>query len=114
MVGARHGGGHAGRDPLSTAPRGSGVAIRRRAPASPGEWPEGVPPLLRRIYAARGALSIDDARPRLAHLLPPEGLLGLEDATALLADAIAHDRHIVVVGDFDCERRTQINPLFHS
>ncbi len=79
------------------------MAIRRREAASPGEWPEQVPPLLRRIYAARGALCIDDARPRLVNLLPPDGLLGLEDATALLADAITDGRHIVVVGDFDCD-----------
>ena len=91
---------------MSTPPRGRGVAIRRREAASPGEWPEQVPPLLRRIYAARGALCIDDARPRLVNLLPPDGLLGLEDATALLADAIANDRHIVVVGDFDCDGAT--------
>ena len=91
---------------MSTPSSGTGVAIRRRETASPGEWPEQVPPLLRRIYAARGALCIDDARPRLAHLLPPDGLLGLEDASALLADAIANDRHIVVVGDFDCDGAT--------
>ena len=91
---------------MSTPPRGSGVAIRRREMTSPGEWTEQVPPLLRRIYAARGALCIDDARPRLANLLPPDGLLGLEDATALLADAIANNRHIVVVGDFDCDGAT--------
>ena len=82
------------------------MAIRRREAASPGEWPEQVPPLLRRIYAARGALCIDDARPRLVNLLPPDGLLGLEDATALLADAITKGRHIVVVGDFDCDGAT--------
>lgn len=65
-----------------------------------------MPPLLRRIYAARGALCIDDARPRLARLLPPDGLSGMDAATALLAEAIAHDRHIVVVGDFDCDGAT--------
>jgi hypothetical protein len=35
-------------------------SIRRRAPvtdAGAGAWPEHVPPLLRRLYAARGALS---------------------------------------------------------
>ncbi|HVI26625.1 MAG TPA: single-stranded-DNA-specific exonuclease RecJ [Xanthomonadaceae bacterium] len=82
-------------------------SIRRRAPvADAGAWPDHVPPLLRRLYAARGALSLDQARPRLAQLHPPDALGGLDAATALLADAIAHDRHIVVVGDFDCDGAT--------
>ena len=87
-------------------PSRNAVVIRRRQAAAIGEWPERVPLLLRRIYAGRGALCIDEARPRLAHLLPPDGLSGLDAATALLADAIAHDRHIVVVGDFDCDGAT--------
>lgn len=81
-------------------------SIRRRMPVETGTWPEHVPPLLQRIYAARGALSIDQARPRLAQLHPPDALVGLDAATALLADAIAKDRHIVVVGDFDCDGAT--------
>ncbi|HSR66139.1 MAG TPA: single-stranded-DNA-specific exonuclease RecJ [Xanthomonadaceae bacterium] len=80
--------------------------IRRRAPVEPGAWPEHVPPLLRRIHAARGALSAEQAQPRLAQLHPPDALGGLDAATALLADAIARDRHIVVVGDFDCDGAT--------
>ncbi len=31
---------------------------------------------------------------------------GIDAATALLADAIARDRHVVVVGDFDCDGAT--------
>lgn len=81
--------------------------IRRRVqPSDAGVWPDEIPSLLRRLYAARGALSLDQARPRLAHLHSPEALGGLDAATALLADAIAHDRHIVVVGDFDCDGAT--------
>ncbi|UHQ21540.1 single-stranded-DNA-specific exonuclease RecJ [Lysobacter sp. 5GHs7-4] len=80
--------------------------LRRREIADPGAWPDSVPPLLQRVYAARGAIAIEQAQPRLAQLLPPDGLSGLEAATALLADAIAQDRHIVVVGDFDCDGAT--------
>ncbi|MDR7070296.1 single-stranded-DNA-specific exonuclease [Pseudoxanthomonas japonensis] len=80
--------------------------IRRRAIAPGGQWPDSVPPLLRRIYEARGALSVEQAQPRLAQLLPPDLLGGLGEATALLADAIAQDRHIVIVGDFDCDGAT--------
>ena len=86
-----------------TAPR----RIVRRAPVVPGgDWPEHVPMLLRRLYAMRGASSYDDAQPRLARLHPPEAMGGMDAATALLADAIARDAHIVVVGDFDCDGAT--------
>nr|WP_223250360.1 single-stranded-DNA-specific exonuclease RecJ [Lysobacter maris] len=78
---------------------------RREAPAA-GEWSARVPALLRRIYAARGALDEAQARPRLAQLPPPDGLVGVDAAAELLATAIAEDRHIVVVGDFDCDGAT--------
>lgn len=71
-----------------------------------GAWPAQVPPLLQRIYAARGAHDLDQARPRLAQLLPPDTLGGLPTAVALLADAIAARRRILVVGDFDCDGAT--------
>ncbi|MGY0651062.1 single-stranded-DNA-specific exonuclease RecJ [Luteimonas sp. A537] len=81
---------------------------RRQVPGvQPGaDWPADVPPLLRRIYAARGAADIDAARPRLAGLLPPDGLLDLDRATKLLATAIAEGQRILVVGDFDCDGAT--------
>ncbi len=82
------------------------TTLRRRPPVDSGPWPDHVPPLLQRIYGARGAGSIELAQPRLANLLPPDGLLGLDAATRLLADAIAGDLHIVVVGDFDCDGAT--------
>jgi single-stranded-DNA-specific exonuclease len=84
--------------------------IRRREPSPPpspsGPWPAHVPLLLQRIYAARGAHDLDQARPRLAQLLPPDSLGGLSTAVALLADAIAAQRRILVVGDFDCDGAT--------
>jgi single-stranded-DNA-specific exonuclease len=80
--------------------------IRRRQVDAAGNWPETLSPLLRRIYAARGAINLEQAQPKLAQLLPPESLGGLAEATALLAEAIAANRHIVVVGDFDCDGAT--------
>ena len=84
--------------------------IRRRPRTEPddaaGAWPSHVPPLLRRVHAARGSAGLAQARPRLASLLPPDGLLGLDAACELLAAAIAADRHIIVVGDFDCDGAT--------
>ena len=80
--------------------------IRRREPAAiDGDW-AALPALLQRLHAARGSTCVAHAQPRLAQLLPPDTLGGLEAATALLSDAIARDRHIVVVGDFDCDGAT--------
>ncbi|HRP73813.1 MAG TPA: single-stranded-DNA-specific exonuclease RecJ [Luteimonas sp.] len=80
--------------------------IQRRDADVRGNWPEAVPPLLRRLYAARGIEDPALARPTLAQLLPPDTLGGMEAAVALLADAIARDTRILVVGDFDCDGAT--------
>jgi single-stranded-DNA-specific exonuclease len=81
--------------------------IRRRNNAAPGagDWGD-LPPLLRRLHAARGATCLADAQPRLSQLHPPDGLGGLDAAVRLLATAIEAGRHIVVVGDFDCDGAT--------
>ena len=81
--------------------------IRRRT-ESPcdGAWPAQLPPLLRRVYAARGATCYAQAQPKLGSLLPPDGLSGLDAAVDLLEAAIRARRHIVVVGDFDCDGAT--------
>ena len=84
-------------------------SIRRRdglEASATGDWPAQTPPLLRRVYAARGATTPALAQPRLAHLLPPDGLTGIDAAADLLAQAMADDRHILVVGDFDCDGAT--------
>lgn len=84
----------------------SSPRIRRRQSDTAGSWPENLSPLLRRIYAGRGATSLEQAQPKLAQLLPPDSLGGLTEATNLLTEAIAAQRHIVVVGDFDCDGAT--------
>ncbi|BFO56975.1 single-stranded-DNA-specific exonuclease RecJ [Acidovorax sacchari] len=66
----------------------------------------GVHPLLARLYAARGVTAHDQLDDALARLLPPPGLRGMREAAALLADAIAQDRRIVVVADYDCDGAT--------
>jgi single-stranded-DNA-specific exonuclease len=80
--------------------------IRRRTAMQTEPWPGNVPPLLQRVYAMRGVLSPQQAQPKLASLLPPDSLGGMDAATQLLAQAIADDAHIVVVGDFDCDGAT--------
>ncbi|HTD28388.1 MAG TPA: DHH family phosphoesterase, partial [Xanthomonadaceae bacterium] len=80
--------------------------IVRRVVPPLGDWPDHIPPVLRRIYAARGAGSFAETQRRLADLLPPDALGGIDAASTLLVDAIRNDRRIVIVGDFDCDGAT--------
>lgn len=67
---------------------------------------QGVPPLLARLYAARGISDSEGLDTRLAALLPPQQLLGVEAAACLLADAIADGRRLLIVADYDCDGAT--------
>ena len=66
----------------------------------------GVHPLLARLYAARGVSTMDELDEGLHRLLPPAGLLGNDKAAAMLADAIAQDRRLCIVADYDCDGAT--------
>jgi len=82
------------------------LKIVRREAVEGGQWDEDMLPLLRRIYAARGVRSAQQAQPKLAQLHPPELLGGMQAAVQLLAAAIAAGRRILIVGDFDCDGAT--------
>ncbi|MEO9080434.1 MAG: single-stranded-DNA-specific exonuclease RecJ, partial [Rhodanobacter sp.] len=79
---------------------------RREAKGVPDGWPDSVHPVLRRIYAARGVLAPGGVEHRLAHLLSPQTLGGIDVAVALLAEAIRADWSIVIAGDYDCDGAT--------
>ncbi len=66
----------------------------------------GVHPLLARLFAARGIDRREQLDTRLAALLPPDTLKGAAEAGALLADAIAAKRRILIVADYDCDGAT--------
>ncbi len=66
----------------------------------------GVHPLLAQLFAARGVLNKDDLDDGLAQLLPPSGLLGVQAAASLLADAIASQQRLCIVADYDCDGAT--------
>jgi len=66
----------------------------------------GVHPLLARLFAARGVNGQDDLDDTLARLLPPDTLRGTREAAVLLADAVAADRRICIVADYDCDGAT--------
>ncbi|QJC57412.1 Single-stranded-DNA-specific exonuclease RecJ [Polaromonas vacuolata] len=66
----------------------------------------GVHPLLAQLYAARGVHSASELDDGLARLLAPNTLMGTAQAAKLLADAIASDKKICVVADYDCDGAT--------
>jgi single-stranded-DNA-specific exonuclease len=66
----------------------------------------GVHPLLARLFAARGLASPDELDVSLAHLLPPDGLLGMPQAVAVLLDAFQRQARICIVADYDCDGAT--------
>ncbi len=67
---------------------------------------EGVHPLLARLYAARGIARAADLDTTLPTLLDPALLQGAAEAAVLLADAIAGDKHLLIVADYDCDGAT--------
>jgi single-stranded-DNA-specific exonuclease len=66
----------------------------------------GVHPLLSQLFAARGIVSPDELNDGLAKLLPPQSLRGSQEAAFLLADAIAGQKHLCIVADYDCDGAT--------
>ena len=66
----------------------------------------GIHPLLARLFAARGVTGTDELDDALAKLLPPSTMLGLPEAAHLLAEAIAQNKKLCVVADYDCDGAT--------
>lgn len=81
--------------------------IRRRQPESAPALPGAdIHPLLARVYRGRGVSSAAELDLGLARLLPPTSLLNADAAARLLADALAADARLLVVGDFDADGAT--------
>jgi single-stranded-DNA-specific exonuclease len=66
----------------------------------------GVHPLLARLYASRGVSSKDELDDGLGKLLAPSTMLGCAAAAVLLADAIAANKKLCIVADYDCDGAT--------
>ena len=66
----------------------------------------GIHPLLARIYAARNIRSAAELAYSLAGLLAPQALKGIEQAAALLADAIPAGKRLLIIADYDADGAT--------
>jgi single-stranded-DNA-specific exonuclease len=65
-----------------------------------------LPPLLTRLYAARGVLDETELDKSLARLIPFQRLKGIDLAVDLLVHAIDEGQRILIVGDFDADGAT--------
>lgn len=66
----------------------------------------GIHPVLARLYAARGLVETHQIGSELSALMAPAGLLQIDRAASFLADAIADNKCIVIVADYDCDGAT--------
>ncbi len=66
----------------------------------------GLDPVWARLFAARGVTHPDQVAHRLQQLLPPGGLLHIEQAAAMLADAIRDNKRLLIIGDYDADGAT--------
>ncbi|KAA0946855.1 MULTISPECIES: single-stranded-DNA-specific exonuclease RecJ [unclassified Pseudomonas] len=65
-----------------------------------------LPPLLTRLYAARGVESEAELDKSLARLIPYQQLKGIDAAVDLLVIALEQRQRILIVGDFDADGAT--------
>ena len=82
--------------------------MRIEARSIPANLPDlgDLPPLLTRLYAARGVQSAAELDKGLARLLPYQQLKGIEAAVELLVQALQEQQRILIVGDFDADGAT--------
>jgi len=79
---------------------------RRPTITEPDALPPEIPPVLRRIYAARGVADASALDRGLGGLAAPDELSSLDRAAALVADEVEQGGRILIVGDFDADGAT--------
>ena len=85
---------------LNLTPRPYSPAVAERLCSA------GLPPLLARLYAARGVAAPGEMKHKLAELLPFREMKHCEAAAVRLADAIARREKLLVVADYDADGAT--------
>ncbi|WP_371373054.1 single-stranded-DNA-specific exonuclease RecJ [Thalassotalea aquiviva] len=80
--------------------------IQRRPVADTSELPANLHPILKNIYANRGIESAEQLEQSAQAMHNPKQLKGLEQACAVIFDAIKAKKRIIIVGDFDADGAT--------
>ncbi|WP_417362072.1 single-stranded-DNA-specific exonuclease RecJ [Gallaecimonas pentaromativorans] len=78
--------------------------VRRPEPQELPNWP--LPPLLTRIYVSRGVKALSELEKSAKGLAPFQALKGMDAAVKLLAGALAAQKRMLIVGDFDADGAT--------
>jgi len=82
------------------------IIQRYREPAAAAIAGSDLHPVLQRIYSHRGVASAEQLDYSLQRLLPPSLLKGMDQAVAILVEAVQQQRNILIVGDFDADGAT--------
>lgn len=80
--------------------------IRRPSASLAGAGFAHLPPLLRRLYASRRMSAANELDLSLNQLPQPSLLSGMDAMAERLADAIARDQSLMVIGDYDADGAT--------
>jgi single-stranded-DNA-specific exonuclease len=84
------------------------MTMRIEARPLPATLPDlgALPPLLTRLYAARGVQSAAELDKGLARLIPYQQLKGMSGAVDLLVRGLEQGQRMLIVGDFDADGAT--------
>ena len=81
--------------------------VTRRKPVSEHSLGQSdLPSILQRVYANRGVTDPTELEMSIQHIIPPDQLLGIDQATELLFNTIADQETIIIVGDYDADGAT--------
>jgi single-stranded-DNA-specific exonuclease len=84
------------------------MTMRIEARPLPAVLPDlgNLPPLLTRLYAARGVQSAAELDKGLARLIPYQQMKGMDAAVELLVQGLQQGQRMLIVGDFDADGAT--------
>ncbi len=82
------------------------IITRRHVDLGSARFNSDIPPVLQRIYLARGISDDQELDLRLQHLQKPDNLKGLPAAISLLVEAVTQQQRVLIVGDFDADGAT--------
>jgi len=88
--------------------------VQREPCRSSGNFHAHVTPLLQRIYLQRGITEQGELQKELAGLPAPEQFKGMDQAVALLVEALHQQNKISVIGDFDADGATSSALAIHA
>jgi single-stranded-DNA-specific exonuclease len=65
-----------------------------------------ISPVMAKLWASRGIQHASELSLQISQLIPPNDLKGCQEAAQYLAQALAENRKIVIVADYDCDGAT--------